>query len=52
MTHDAPARIKIPTKSPQPARGRPARQAKASRTAPGRMLAGGTGRAPPGAAAR
>jgi integrase len=45
MAQEAPARSKIPTKSPQPARGRPARQAKASRTAHGRMLAGGTGRA-------
>jgi len=45
MAQEAPARTKIPTKSPQPARGRAARQAKASRTAPGRMLAGGTGRA-------
>jgi hypothetical protein len=41
MAHDAPARSKIPTKSPQPARGR----AKSGRPAPGRMLAGGTGRA-------
>jgi hypothetical protein len=45
MAQEAPARAKIPTKSPQPARGRVARQAKSSRTAPGRMLASGTGRA-------
>ena len=45
MAQEAPARTKIPTKSPQPARGRAARRAKAGRTAHGRMLAGGTGRA-------
>jgi hypothetical protein len=45
MAQEAPVRTKIPTKSPQPARGRAARQAKSSRTAPGRMLASGTGRA-------
>ena len=45
MAHETPARSKIPTTSPQPARGRAARQAKANRTATGRMLAGGTGRA-------
>jgi hypothetical protein len=45
MAQVAPARTKIPTKSPQPVRGRAARQAKSSRTAPGRMLASGTGRA-------
>ena len=45
MAYDAPARSKIPTKSPQPARGRADGRAKSGRTAPGRMLAGGTGRA-------
>jgi integrase len=48
MAQHAPARTKIPTKSPQPARGgaaRPAGRAKAGRTASGRMLANGTGRA-------
>jgi integrase len=45
MAQQAPARTKIPTESPQPARGRAAGQAKSSRTAPGRMLASGTGRA-------
>ena len=40
VAQEAPARSKIPTKSPQPARGGGARQAKSSRTAPGRMLAG------------
>ena len=45
MAHDAPARTKIPTKSTQPARGQAASQAKHGRTAPGRMLASGTGRA-------
>jgi hypothetical protein len=45
MAQQAPARTKIPTESPQPARGRAARQAKSSRTAPGRLLASGTGRA-------
>ena len=39
VAQEAPARSKIPTKSPQPARGGGARQAKPSRTAPGRMLA-------------
>jgi integrase len=45
----APTEIfKIPTNSPQPSRGkpaRPARSAKAGRPAPGRVLANGTGRA-------
>ena len=45
MAQEASVWTKIPTKSPQPARSRAARQAKSSRTAPGRMLAGGTGRA-------
>jgi len=47
MTQALPAIFKIPTKSPQPARGkaaRPAGQAKAGRCAPGRVLAAGTGR--------
>jgi hypothetical protein len=43
MAQQAPARTKIPGN--RPARGRAARQAKSSRTAPGRMLASGTGRA-------
>ena len=48
MAQSAPAVFTIPTKSPQPARGkaaRPARRAKAARPAPGRVLANGTGRA-------
>ena len=48
MAQEAPPRTKIPTKSPQPARSGAARdagRAKSGRTAPGRMLAGGTGRA-------
>jgi hypothetical protein len=48
MTQAAPAVFKIPTKSPQPARGkavRPAARAKAGRPATGRVLASGTGRA-------
>jgi hypothetical protein len=45
MAQEVSARTKIPTKSPQPARGRAAGQAKCSRTASGRMLASGTGRA-------
>jgi hypothetical protein len=48
MTQAAPAIFKIPTKSPQPARGKPARpaaRAKAARPAPGRAIANGTGRA-------
>ena len=48
MAQSGPAVFKIPTKSPQPARGkaaRPARRAKAARPAPGRVLANGTGRA-------
>jgi len=48
MAQSAPAVFKIPTKSPQPARGkaaRPAARAKAGRPAPGRVLANGTGRA-------
>ena len=48
MTQAPPAVFKIPTKSPQPARGkagRPAGRAKAGRPAPGRVRASGTGRA-------
>ena len=48
MTQEAPARTKIPTKSPQPARGKAARpvvRAKAGRTARCRVLMTGTGRA-------
>ena len=48
MAQAAPAVFKIPTRSPQPARGkagRPAGRAKAGRTAPGRVRASGTGRA-------
>jgi hypothetical protein len=45
MAHAAPSRSKIPTKSPQSARGRAASQAKHGRTAAGGMLASGTGRA-------
>ena len=48
MAQSAPAVFKIPTKSPQPARGKPGRpagRAKAGRPAPGRVLASGTGRA-------
>ena len=48
MTQAAPAVVKIPTKSPQPARakaGRPAGWAKTGRPAPGRVRASGTGRA-------
>jgi integrase len=48
MTQALPASFKIPTKSPQLARGkaaRPAGRAKAGRRAPGRVLATGTGRA-------
>jgi hypothetical protein len=45
MAQQAPSRSKIPTNSPQPARSRTSSQAKSSRTAPGRMLAGGAGRA-------
>ena len=48
MAQSAPAVFKIPTKSPQPARGkaaRPARRAKAARPAPGPVLANGIGRA-------
>ncbi len=48
MTQASAAIFKIPTKSPQPARGKPARtggRAKAARLAPGRVLANGTGRA-------
>ena len=47
MTQAPAAIFKIPTESPQPARkaARPARNAKAARPAPGRVLAGGTGRA-------
>ena len=48
MAQEAPARTKIPTKSPQPARGgaaRPAGRAKVGRIARGSVLASGTGRA-------
>src|SRR5271170_1128126 len=45
MAQQAPSRSKIPTKSPQPVRSRASSQAKSSRTAPGRMLASGAGRA-------
>src|SRR5271157_3816307 len=48
MTQAPPAIFNIPTKSPQPARGkpgRPARRAKASCPATGRVVANGTGRA-------
>jgi hypothetical protein len=48
MAQSAPARTKIPTKSPQPARGKPARpagRAQAGRTARGQVVASGTGRA-------
>ncbi len=48
MTQAPPAIFKIPTKSPQPARGKPGRpsgRAKAGRPAPGRVRASGTGRA-------
>jgi hypothetical protein len=49
MAQEAPARTKIPTKSPQPARSGAARssagRAKAGRMARGRVLASGTGRA-------
>jgi integrase len=47
MTQAPAAVFKIPTESPQPARkaARPARRAKATRPAPGRVLANGTGRA-------
>jgi hypothetical protein len=56
MAQEAPARTKIPTKSPQPARGGAAQssagRAKAGRMARGRVLASGTGRAATRAAAR
>jgi hypothetical protein len=48
MTQAARAVSKIPTKSPQPARGKPGRpagRAKAGRPAPGRVRASGAGRA-------
>ena len=48
MTQAPSAIFKIPTNSPQPSRGkpaRPARSANAGRPAPGRVLANGTGRA-------
>ena len=48
MAQSAPAVFKIPTKSPQPARGKPGRpagRAKTRRPASGRVLASGTGRA-------
>ena len=48
MTQAPPAVFKIPTKSPQPARGKaghPAGRAKAGRPVPGRVRASGTGRA-------
>jgi hypothetical protein len=44
MAQAAPAVVKIPTKSPQPAGGKPGR-AKAGRPAAGRVLVNGTGRA-------
>ena len=47
MTQPPPVISKIPTKSPQPARGktaRPAARAKTGRLATGRVLAHGTGR--------
>src|SRR5213080_708216 len=47
MAQAAPAIFKIPTESPQPARGtpgRPAARAKAGRPAPGRVRSSGTGR--------
>ena len=55
MTQAAPARIKIPTETPQPPRSgaaRPTGRAKAGRPVRGRILASGTGRAATGAAAR
>ena len=48
MTQAPSAIFKIPTNSPQPSRGKPARpapQAKAGLPAPGRVLGKGTGRA-------
>ena len=48
MAQEAPARSKIPTKFPQPAGGRAVQRAgrpKVGRTASGRVLASGTGRA-------
>ena len=48
MTQAPPAIFKIPTESPQPARGKPGRasgRAKAGRPAPGRVIVNGTGRA-------
>ena len=49
MTQEAPARTKVPTKSPQPARGAAAQSSagrpKAGLMARGRVLASGTGRA-------
>ncbi len=49
MAQEAPARTKIPTKSPQPARGGAARSSagrgKVGRIARGRVLGSGTGRA-------
>ena len=49
MAQEAPARTKIPAKSPQPARGGAAQssagRAKVGRMACGRVLASGTGRA-------
>jgi len=48
MTQAPRADFKIPTESPQPARGkaaRPGARAKAGRPSPGRVLASGTGRA-------
>ena len=44
MTQAPPAIFKIPTKSPQPARGKPGR-ARPGRQAPGRARVNGTGRA-------
>jgi hypothetical protein len=49
MAQPAPAVVKIPTKSPQRARGKPGRaagRAWAGRLSSGRVLANGTGRAP------
>jgi hypothetical protein len=48
MTQAPPAIFKIPTKSPQPPCGKPGRpsgRAKAGRTASGRAIVNGTGRA-------
>jgi hypothetical protein len=45
MTRAGPAVFKIPTRSPQPARGKAARLSKAGRPAAGRVRANGSGRA-------